>query len=118
VRITHIPTGVVVTCQDERSQIKNRAKAMKVLRARLLDRRRREEADKITKQRREQVSTGDRSARIRTYNFPQGRVTDHRVGLTLYRLPEILEGDIDEIITALASASDEGRLKDGGEDGD
>ncbi len=118
VRITHLPTNTVVTCQDERSQIKNRAKALAVLRARLLDRRRREEADKITKQRREQVSTGDRSARIRTYNFPQGRVTDHRVGLTLYRLPEILEGDIDEIIAALASASDEGRLRDGAVDGD
>lgn len=117
VRITHLPTGVVVTCQDERSQIKNRAKAMAVLRARLLDRRRREEEERIGEMRRAQVSTGDRSARIRTYNFPQGRVTDHRVGLTLYRLPEILEGDLEELIESLSSARDEGRL-DSGRGGD
>ncbi len=102
--------GLVVTCQDERSQIKNRAKAMAVLRARLYDIRRREEEAKISEMRRSQVSTGDRSARIRTYNFPQGRVTDHRVGLTLYRLPEVLEGDLDELIVALANASQEGQL--------
>jgi peptide chain release factor 1 len=118
VRITHLPTGLVVTCQDERSQIKNRAKALAVLRARLLDRRRREEEERISEMRRAQVSTGDRSARIRTYNFPQGRVTDHRVGLTLYRLPEILEGDLDELITALASARDEDRLEESREDGE
>jgi peptide chain release factor 1 len=118
VRITHLPSGLVVTCQDERSQIKNRAKAMAVLRARLLDRHRREEEERISQMRRAQVSTGDRSARIRTYNFPQGRVTDHRVGLTLYRLPEILEGDLDELIDALAAARDEDRLKVAGEAGD
>ncbi len=115
VRLTHLPTGLVVTCQDERSQIKNRAKAMAVLRARLLDQRRREQEEKISAMRRSAVSTGDRSARIRTYNFPQGRVTDHRVGLTLYRLPEILQGDLDELIGALATASSEGRLGEGGD---
>ncbi len=110
VRLTHLPTGLVVTCQDERSQIKNRAKAMAVLRARLLDQRRREQEEKITAMRRSAVSTGDRSARIRTYNYPQGRVTDHRIGLTLYRLPEILEGDLTELIEALATATSEGQL--------
>lgn len=117
VRITHLPSGLVVTCQDERSQIKNRAKAMAVLRARLYDQRHREEEEKISRMRRSQVSTGDRSARIRTYNFPQGRVTDHRIGLTLYRLPEVLEGDLDELIEALSTASDEDRLQ-GAETGD
>lgn len=112
VRITYVPTGLVVTCQDERSQIKNRAKAMAVLRARLFDQRRREEEAKISAMRRSQVSTGDRSARIRTYNFPQGRVTDHRVNLTLYRLPEVLEGDLDELIEALATASEQELLRD------
>jgi peptide chain release factor 1 len=116
VRITHLPTGLVVTCQDERSQIKNRAKAMAVLRARLFDMKRREEEAKISQMRRSQVSTGDRSARIRTYNFPQGRITDHRVGLTLYRLPEVLEGDLDELIAALGAAYQEGRLADGRDD--
>jgi peptide chain release factor 1 len=116
VRLTHLPTGLVVTCQDERSQIKNRAKAMAVLRARLFDIRRREQEEKISAMRRSQVSTGDRSARIRTYNFPQGRVTDHRVGLTLYRLPEILEGDLEELIEALATASSEDRLGLSGDD--
>ena len=118
VRLTHLPTGLVVTCQDERSQIKNRAKAMAVLRARLFDIRRREQEAKISAMRRSQVSTGDRSARIRTYNFPQGRVTDHRVGLTLYRLPEILQGDIEELIEALATASSEDRLGQLGGDDD
>jgi len=118
VRLTHLPTGLVVTCQDERSQIKNRAKAMAVLRARLFDIRRREQEEKISAMRRSQVSTGDRSARIRTYNFPQGRVTDHRVGLTLYRLPEILQGDIEELIEALATASSEDRLGQLGGDDD
>jgi len=103
VRVTHLPTGLVVTCQDEKSQHKNKAKALKVLRARLLDLMEREQQDKISEQRRGQVGTGDRSERVRTYNFPQGRITDHRIGLTLYRLNEALEGDIQEIIDALAA---------------
>ncbi len=101
VRITHIPTGIVVSCQDEKSQLKNKNKALKVLRARLYQKSREEEEAKLAATRRAQVSTGDRSAKIRTYNFQQGRVTDHRIGLTLYRLNEILEGDLDEIIGAL-----------------
>ena len=101
VRLTHLPTGLVVTCQDERSQIKNRAKAMRVLRARLLERAQNEQAAAIAADRRSQVGTGERSERIRTYNFPQGRVSDHRVNLTLHRLPAILEGDLDEMIDAL-----------------
>lgn len=100
VRITHLPTGIVATCQDEKSQHKNRAKAMKVLRARLLDMQRQRQQEEITQQRRSQVGTGDRSERIRTYNFPQGRVTDHRIGLTLYKLEEVLEGNIGQIISA------------------
>jgi peptide chain release factor 1 len=107
VRITHKPTGLVVTCQDERSQIKNRAKAMHVLRARLYDQRREEEAEKQSADRRAQVMKADRSNRIRTYNFPQGRVTDHRINLTLYRLGEVLEGDLDELLDALAVAVEE-----------
>ena len=103
VRITHIDTGLVVTCQDEKSQHKNKAKALKVLRARLLDMKLQEQQEKISEDRRVQVGTGDRSERIRTYNFPQGRMTDHRIGLTLYRLEEIMEGDIQEIIEALAT---------------
>ncbi len=101
VRITHIPTGIVVTCQDEKSQHKNKAKALKVLRARLLDLKRREQEEKIAQERRAQVGTGDRSERIRTYNFPQNRVTDHRTNLTLYKLDAVLEGDLDEIIDSL-----------------
>jgi peptide chain release factor 1 len=101
VRITHIPTNLVVTCQDEKSQHKNKAKAMKVLRARLFDIKQQEQQREIALERKSQVGTGDRSERIRTYNFPQGRVTDHRIGLTLHRLPEILEGDLDEFIQAL-----------------
>ena len=101
VRVTHLPTGLVVTCQDEKSQFKNKAKALKVLRARLYQQSREEEEAKQAAQRRAQVGSGDRSAKIRTYNFPQSRVTDHRIGLTLYRLNEILEGDLDEIIDAL-----------------
>ena len=103
VRITHIDTGLVVTCQDEKSQHKNKAKALKVLRARLLDMKLQEQQEKISEDRRVQVGTGDRSERIRTYNFPQGRMTDHRIGLTLYRLEEIMEGDIQEIIESLAT---------------
>ena len=101
VRLTHLPTGLVVTCQDERSQIKNRAKAMRVLRARLLERAQQEQAAAIAADRRSQVGTGERSERIRTYNFPQGRVSDHRINLTLHRLPAVLEGDLDEVIDAL-----------------
>jgi len=103
VRITHLPTGMVVSCQDEKSQHKNKAKALKILRARLLDRARQEKQMEISERRRTQVGTGERSERIRTYNFPQGRVTDHRIGLTLYRLDGILEGDLDEIISALTT---------------
>lgn len=101
VRITHLPTNIVVSCQDEKSQIKNREKAMRVLRARLLDQMQQEEAAKMADARKSQVGTGDRSERIRTYNFPQSRVTDHRVGLTLHKLDLVLDGDLDEIIEAL-----------------
>ena len=111
VRITHIPTGLVVTCQDERSQIKNRAKAMRVLKARLLERAQDEQQAAIAADRRSQVGTGERSERIRTYNFPQARVTDHRIALTLHRLPSVLEGDLDEIIDALAAAEQAERLE-------
>ncbi len=103
VRLTHLPTGVVVTCQDEKSQHKNKAKAMRVLRARILDAMTREQDAKRSEQRKSQVGTGDRSGRIRTYNFPQGRVTDHRIGLTLYKLESILQGDISELIEGLAT---------------
>jgi peptide chain release factor 1 len=101
VRITHLPTGLVVTCQDEKSQHKNKAKAMKVLRARLLDRITEEQDAAISETRKKQVGSGDRSQRIRTYNFPQGRMTDHRIGLTLYNLENILDGDIDTVVDAL-----------------
>lgn len=117
VRVTHLPTGVVVSCQDEKSQLQNREKALRILRARLLrmeqERQQREQAE----ERRSQVGTGDRSERIRTYNFPQGRVSDHRIGLTLYRLEEILDGDLDEIIEALVAADRARKLADaaGGE---
>ena len=111
VRITHIPTGLVVTCQDERSQLKNRAKAMRVLKARLLERAQDEQQAAMAADRRSQVGTGERSERIRTYNFREGRVTDHRIGLTLHRLPEILEGDLDDIIDALTTAEQAERLQ-------
>ena len=104
VRITHVPTGIVVTCQDEKSQHKNKAKALKVLRSRLYDIKRKEEEEKQTASRRSMIRSGDRSVKIRTFNYPQGRVTDHRINLTLYRLNEILAGEIDEIINALISA--------------
>ena len=103
VRITHLPSGVVVSCQDERSQIKNRAKAMRVLKARIMEKRRREEDKKTTSQRRIQIGTGERSEKIRTYNFPERRVTDHRINFTLYRLEQVLEGHPDEIIKKLIS---------------
>jgi len=106
VRLTHLPTGLVVTCQDEKSQHKNRAKAMKVLRARLYDLELRQQQAEISQQRKNQVGSGDRSERIRTYNFPQGRVTDHRIGLTLYKLDQILQGELlDGIIDELAANS-------------
>jgi len=104
VRITYLPSALVVTCQDERSQLKNKNKAMRVLRARLLERRQEEEFKKLTQERRSQVGSGDRSEKIRTYNFPDRRVTDHRIGLTLHRLEGILDGDLDEIIDALIKA--------------
>jgi peptide chain release factor 1 len=110
VRITHLPTGLVVTCQDEKSQLKNKQKAMKVLRARLLDNAQREQQEKMAAQRRDMVSTGDRSAKIRTYNFPQGRVTDHRIGLTLHKLDAVLGGDLTELVGALREHDTEARL--------
>ena len=103
VRITHLPTGLVVTCQDEKSQHKNKLKAMKVLRSRLLDQMISEQNEKRSEERKSQVGTGDRSGRIRTYNFPQGRVTDHRIGLTLYKLESILQGNLDELIDNLVT---------------
>ncbi|HIS92468.1 MAG TPA: peptide chain release factor 1, partial [Candidatus Alectryocaccomicrobium excrementavium] len=110
-RITHIPTGIVVTSQDQRSQIQNREKAMRVLRARLYELKREQADSEYANRRRLQVGTGDRSERIRTYNFPQGRVTDHRIGLTLYRIQEILDGDLDEIISALTLAEQTARME-------
>ncbi|MBU1122725.1 MAG: peptide chain release factor 1 [Candidatus Omnitrophota bacterium] len=101
VRMQHLPTGIVVTCQDERSQIKNRAKALRVLKARIMERMQREETNKITEARRGQVGTGDRSEKIRTYNFPERRVTDHRINFTFHRLEAVLEGDIDEFVKRL-----------------
>ncbi len=112
VRITHIPTGIVVQCQDEKSQLKNKLKAMKVLRARLYDKYQKEQQEKIAQERKSMVSTGDRSVKIRTYNFPQKRVTDHRINLTLYKLDEILDGNIDELIDALIVADQTEKLKD------
>jgi len=113
VRITHIPTGLVVSCQDEKSQHKNKAKALKVLRSRLLDQMIAEAQAERARERKTQVGTGDRSAKIRTYNFPQGRVTDHRIGLTVHRLAETLGGDLDEIISALRLAEEEERMEVG-----
>ena len=101
IRITHLPTGTVVECQDERSQYKNKDKAMKILRSKIYEQKQREQSDKIASERKLQVGTGDRSERIRTYNFPQGRVTDHRIGLTLYKLDQILNGDLNELFDAL-----------------
>ena len=115
IRITHLPTGTVVECQDERSQFKNKDKAMRVLRARLFERKQQELDAAIAADRRSQVGTGDRSERIRTYNFPQGRVTDHRIGLTLYRIDAIMDGDLDEIIDALITADRAEKLQAAGE---
>ena len=115
IRITHLPTGLVVECQDERSQYKNKDKAMKVLRSRLYERERARQAEAESAQRRSQVGSGDRSERVRTYNFPQGRVTDHRIGLTLYKLDAFLDGELDEVIDALIAADQTEKLKAGTE---
>ena len=111
IRITHLPTGIVVQCQDEKSQLKNKEKAMKVLRARILDKARQEQEDAVAADRRSQVGSGDRSERIRTYNFPQGRVTDHRIGLTLHKIDAVLNGELEEILNALITADQAERLK-------
>ena len=113
IRITHLPTGIVVQCQDEKSQLKNKEKAMRVLRARVKDLAVREQNEAIAAERKNQVGSGDRSERIRTYNFPQGRVTDHRIGLTLHKLDAVLNGDLDEIIAALITADQAKRLSSG-----
>ena len=111
IRITHLPTGIVVQCQDEKSQLKNKEKAMRVLRARVNDEAQKNQHAEIAADRKSQVGSGDRSQRIRTYNFPQGRVTDHRIGLTLHKLDNVLNGEIDEIINALITADQTEKLK-------
>ncbi|MGG7165211.1 peptide chain release factor 1 [Clostridium ihumii] len=111
VRMTHVPTGLVVSCQDEKSQLKNKEKALKILRARLYEKAQAERAAGIAEDRKSQVGTGDRSERIRTYNYPQGRVSDHRIGLTLYKLENFLDGDIDEILDALITADQAEKMK-------
>ena len=117
IRVTHLPTGMVVECQDERSQYKNKDRALKILRSRLFEQKQKEQDDQVAAQRRSQVGTGDRSERIRTYNYPQGRVTDHRIGLTLYRLEDILNGGIDELVDALIAADRAEKLKASAEAG-
>lgn len=117
IRVTHLPTGTVVECQDQRSQLENKDKALKVLRSRLLAKKQEEHDSAIAAERKSQVGTGDRSERIRTYNYPQGRVTDHRIGLTLYKLNVILDGVLDEIIDALITADQAEKLKASSEDG-
>ncbi len=116
VRITHIPTGIVATCQDEKSQHKNKAKAMKVLRARLLDQIQEKQHRAVAQSRKSQVGSGDRSAKIRTYNFPQGRLTDHRVGLTLYKLEQVLAGELEEVIQTLKTEERKEKLREFGND--
>ena len=111
IRVTHLPTGLVVECQDERSQHKNKDKALKVLRSRLYDIEKQKQDEEVAQERKSQVGTGDRSERIRTYNYPQGRLTDHRIGLTLYRLEQVLNGDLDEVIEALVTADQAEKLK-------
>ena len=111
VRITHLPTGIVVQCQDEKSQLKNKDKAMRVLRAKVLELAEEEQRSELAQNRKSQVGTGDRSERIRTYNFPQGRVTDHRIGLTLHKLDFILNGELEELINALITADQSEKLK-------
>ena len=112
IRVTHIPTGTVVECQDERSQYKNKDKALKVLKSRLLKEKQDKQASEIAADRKSQVGTGDRSERIRTYNYPQGRLTDHRIGLTLYKLEDILNGNLDEVIDALITADRAEKLQE------
>lgn len=114
VRMTHLPTGIVVTCQDEKSQIQNREKALRVLKARLYDQKLQEQNDKISADRRSQVGSGDRSERIRTYNFPQGRITDHRINMTVYKLDNFLDGDIDDVVDALITADQAAKMKEFG----
>lgn len=116
IRVTHIPTGLVVECQDERSQHKNKDKALKVLRSRLYDMEKAKQDAEVAQERKSQVGTGDRSERIRTYNYPQGRLTDHRIGLTIYRLEQVLNGDLDEVIDALVTAYQAEKLKMSGEE--
>ena len=111
VRITHLPTGVMASCQDERSQLRNKTRAMAVVRARLLDQERRRQSEELARERRSQVGTGERSEKIRTYNFPQGRISDHRIGLTLHNLESVLEGELDPLIDALASDDQARRLE-------
>lgn len=115
IRVTHIPTGIVVECQDERSQHKNKDRALKILRSRLLDIEQQKQHEEIAGKRRAMVGTGDRSERIRTYNFPQGRVSDHRIGLTLYKIDSIINGDLDELIDALITADTAEKLKEAGD---
>ncbi len=115
IRITHLPTGLVVECQDERSQYKNKDKAMRVLRSRLYERQQAEQDAEIASARRSQVGTGDRSERIRTYNFPQGRVTDHRIGLTLYKIDAVMDGELTELTDALITADQTEKLRAQGE---
>lgn len=117
IRITHLPTGLIVECQDERSQYKNKDKAMKVLKSRLLEAKMQEQNDALAQERKTQVGTGDRSERIRTYNYPQGRLTDHRIGLTLYRLEDILNGNLEEVIDALITADRAAKLESSIENG-
>ena len=112
VRITHIPTGIVVQCQDERSQLKNKNKAMKVLRARIMDKAVSEQQQKIAKERKTQIGTGERSEKIRTYNYPDRRITDHRIGFTVHNLENVLEGDLEEVIMALLKQEKDLRLKE------
>ena len=114
IRITHLPTGTVVECQDERSQYKNKDKAMKVLRSRLYEMEQEKQSAATAAERKSQVGSGDRSERIRTYNFPQGRVTDHRIGLTLYKIDAIMDGALDELVDALVTADQAEKLQSGG----
>ena len=116
IRITHLPTGLVVECQDERSQYKNRDRAMKILRSKLLEQERERQNAEIAAERRTMVGSGDRSERIRTYNYPQNRLTDHRINLTLYKLDRVLEGELDELIDALITADTAARLREGGQE--